>query len=928
MAKQNYIEVKGARVHNLKNLDVKIPHGKLTVITGLSGSGKSSLAFDTLYAEGQRRYIESLSSYARQFLGKLNKPETDYIKGISPAVAIQQKVITSNPRSTVGTTTEIYDYLKILFARVGRTYSPVSGREVKKHTVSDVIDHLRSLEPGTRIYITCTLAGFKKYGYQRQLQLLHQQGYSRLLFQNNILEIADLLETFPDGIEDARLIIDRIAVDLHEENEARYADSIQLAFSEGDGDCFLVDATTFAEIPFSIRFELDDVEFQEPSELFFTFNNPYGACKKCEGYGMVIGIDENLVIPNRNLSVYDGAIQAWKGDTMGEYLDELVYNAKKFDFPIHRPVNELSDAEYQLLWTGNAHFTGLNKFFKFVESQTYKIQYRVMLSRYRGRTECPDCRGTRLRKDASYVKVNGKNITDIVLMPIDESYDFFEKLDLNDYDRQVSKRILPEIVSRLRFLKNVGLGYLTLNRPSNSLSGGESQRINLATSLGSSLVGSMYILDEPSIGLHPRDTARLISVLKDLRDLGNTVIVVEHEEEMMQAADEILDIGPMAGINGGEVVFQGKHSELIKATNSLTADYLTGRKEIPTPLKRRKSNNKLTISGARQYNLKNVSVDIPLNNLVCVTGVSGSGKSTLIREILYPALNRYLGESGSQPGQSAQITGDLKQIKAIEFVDQNPIGKSSRSNPITYVKAFDEIRELYARQPLAKVRGYKPGFFSFNVEGGRCEMCEGEGLITVGMQFMADVHLECEACEGKRYKQETLEIEYHGVHIADLLEMDIQAALDFFSVRNDKLEQKIAEKIKPLVDVGLGYLKVGQASSTLSGGEAQRIKLASFLSKGINAPNTLFIFDEPTTGLHFHDIDKLIIAFNSLISAGHSIIVIEHNTEVIKCADWIIDLGPEGGKNGGNVLFAGTPEDLVKLKGNSTGEYLKKKLVG
>ncbi len=927
MAKQNYIEVKGARVHNLKNMDVKIPHGKLTVITGLSGSGKSSLAFDTLYAEGQRRYIESLSSYARQFLGKLNKPETDYIKGISPAVAIEQKVISSNPRSTVGTTTEIYDYLKILFARVGRTFSPITGREVKKHSVTDVINHLRELEPGTRVYITCPLAGFKKYGNQRQLQLLHQQGYSRLLFKDEILEIAGLLNAVPDGIEQARLIVDRIAVDINEENEARYGDSIQLAFSEGDGECSLVLASDLKETPFSVRFELDDMEFQEPSELFFTFNNPFGACKKCEGYGMVIGIDENLVIPNRNLSVYDGAIQPWKGDTMTEYLDELIYSAKKFDFPIHRPINELSEDEYQLLWKGNVHFAGLNKFFRFIESQTYKIQYRVMLSRYRGRTECPDCRGTRLRKDASYVKIQGKNITDIVLMPIDESFTFFSELDLNTYDRQVSKRILPEIINRLGFLKNVGLGYLTLNRPSNSLSGGESQRTNLATSLGSSLVGSMYILDEPSIGLHPRDTERLISVLKNLRDLGNTVIVVEHEEEMMEAADEILDIGPMAGVNGGEVVFQGKHDQLIKAENSLTADYLTGRRQIPIPAKRRNANHSITISGARQYNLKNITVEIPLNNLVCVTGVSGSGKSTLIRDILYPALERYLGDSGPQPGQSAAVSGDLKQIKAIEFVDQNPIGKSSRSNPITYVKAFDEIRDLYARQPLAKMRGYKPGFFSFNVEGGRCEMCEGEGLITVGMQFMADVHLECEACEGKRYKQETLEIEYHGVNIADLLEMDIQAALDFFSVRNDKLEQKIAEKIRPLVEVGLGYLKVGQASSTLSGGEAQRIKLASFLSKGTNTPSTLFIFDEPTTGLHFHDIDKLIIAFNSLIAAGHSIIVIEHNTEVIKCADWIIDLGPEGGKNGGNVLFAGTPEDLVKQKGNSTGEFLKKKLV-
>lgn len=926
MSEQKFIEIKGARVHNLKNMDVKIPHGKLTVITGLSGSGKSSLAFDTLYAEGQRRYIESLSSYARQFLGKLNKPETDYIKGVSPAVAIEQKVISSNPRSTVGTTTEIYDYLKILFARVGRTYSPVSGEQVKKHSVTDVIDHLKELPSGERIYITCPLEGFRKYGVQRQLDLLRQQGYVRLFLNNEVLNIEDCSEEHYNNLQDAQLVVDRIALDFNEENEARYADSIQLAFSEGNGECSIVNANNFEEKKFSNRFELDGMEFQETSELFFTFNNPYGACKTCEGYGMVIGIDSNLVFPNRNLSVYEGAVQPWKGESMSEYLDELIYSAKKFDFPIHRPIAELTDEEYDLLWTGNQYFTGLNKFFKFLESQTYKIQYRVMLSRYRGRTECPDCRGTRLRKDASFVKVEGKTITDIVLMPIEESYDFFNSLELSQHDRQVSKRILPEITSRLRFLKDVGLGYLTLNRPSNSLSGGESQRINLATSLGSSLVGSMYILDEPSIGLHPKDTKRLIGVLKNLRDLGNTVIVVEHEEEMMQAADEILDIGPMAGVYGGEVVFQGDHSGLIKAKNSLTADYLTGRKQIPVPSKRRNVKNKLTISGARQYNLKNITVDIPLNTLVCITGVSGSGKSTFIREILYPSVRRTLGETGDQPGQSAQLNGDLKMIKAVEFVDQNPIGKSSRSNPITYVKAFDEIRELYARQPLSKMRGYKAGFFSFNVEGGRCEMCEGEGEITVGMQFMADVHLECEACQGKRYKQETLEIDYHGVNISDLLEMDIQAALDFFSVRNDKLEQKIAEKIKPLVDVGLGYLKVGQSSSTLSGGEAQRIKLASFLSKGINAPSTLFIFDEPTTGLHFHDIDKLIIAFNSLIDSGHSIIVIEHNTEVIKCADWIIDLGPEGGKNGGEILFTGTPEDLVKIKDNSTGQFLKAKL--
>lgn len=926
MSKQKFIEVKGARVHNLKNMDVKIPHGKMTVITGLSGSGKSSLAFDTLFAEGQRRYIESLSSYARQFLGKLNKPETDYIKGIAPAVAIEQKVISSNPRSTVGTTTEIYDYLKILFSRIGRTYSPVSGNEVKKHNVTDVVDFLRTLKEGERAYIVSPIPNFEKYGVQRQLDLLKQQGYTRLLLKNEILDLDDCLSSVPKDIENAYLVVDRISVSFNEENEARYADSINLAFAEGHNECSIVLAENFKTYPFSNRFELDGIEFQEPNEHFFTFNNPFGACKTCEGFGMVIGIDPNLVIPNKNLSVYEGAIAPWKGETMSEYLNELVYNAKKFDFPIHRPIAELTEKEYQLLWTGNKYFTGINGFFKFVESQTYKIQYRVMLSRYRGKTECFDCKGTRLRKDANYVKIAGLSITDVVLMPIEESHIFFSKLNLNDYDRQVSKRILPEIIIRLGFLKNVGLGYLTLNRQSNSLSGGESQRINLATSLGSSLVGSMYILDEPSIGLHPKDTKRLISVLHNLRDLGNTVIVVEHEEEMMQAADEILDIGPMAGRFGGEIVFQGNHDSLIHAKNSLTADYLTGRKSISIPKKRRNIKSKLTISGARQYNLKNVTVDIPLHSLVCVTGVSGSGKSTLIKEIVYPALRKELGIFGDTIGNFGQLSGDLKLIKAIEFVDQNPIGKSSRSNPITYVKAFDEIRELFSKQPLAKMRGYKPGFFSFNVEGGRCEMCEGEGEITVGMQFMADVHLECEACQGKRYKQETLEIEYRGINIADLLEMDIQSALDFFKNGSDKLDGKIVEKIQPLVDVGLGYLQVGQSSSTLSGGEAQRIKLASFLSKGYNAPSTLFIFDEPTTGLHFHDIDKLIIAFNALIDSGHSIVVIEHNTEVIKCADWIIDLGPEGGKNGGNILFTGTPEDLIKIEENSTGQFLKPKL--
>ncbi len=923
---QKYIEIKGARVHNLKNLDVKIPHGKLTVITGLSGSGKSSLAFDTLYAEGQRRYIESLSSYARQFLGKLDKPETDYIKGISPAIAIEQKVISNNPRSTVGTSTEIYNYIKILFARVGKTFSPISGLEVKKHTVADVVDFFKTHE-GQRAMILAPIQGFKKYGIERQLNLLKDQGYVRLFLNKETLDIETVLENIPSNIEDAYLLIDRIKIDFSDEDEnGRMSDSIGLAFTEGEGICDIYLPESDTIVPFSTKFELDGMEFQEPSEHFFAFNNPYGACKKCEGFGQVIGVDPNLVLPNRGLSVYEGAIAPWKGETMGEYLNQLVFNAKKFDFSIHRAIDELTEKEYQLLWEGNKYFTGLNEFFKFLESQTYKIQYRVMLSRYRGKTECPDCKGTRLRKDANYVLVKQKSVTEVVLMPVSDSLDFFQKLELNDYDRQVAKRILPEIVNRLSFLNEVGLGYLTLNRQSNSLSGGESQRINLATSLGSSLVGSMYILDEPSIGLHPRDTHRLIQVLKNLRDLGNTVIVVEHEEEMMKAADEIIDIGPMAGVYGGEVVFQGDFSQLIDSENSLTAKYLTGKEVIPVPKKRRTSNNKLTVKGARQNNLKNVSVNVPLNSLVCITGVSGSGKSTLIKDILYPAIRKELGQFGDFQGNFSELSGDFKMVKAVEFIDQNPIGKSSRSNPITYVKAFDDIRDLFCRQQISKVRGYKPGFFSFNVEGGRCEVCEGEGEITVGMQFMADVHLPCDNCNGKRYKSETLEVEYRGKNIADILEMDIQSALDFFKEGTDKLEQKIVEKIQPLVNVGLGYVSLGQSSSTLSGGEAQRIKLASFLAKGGSTPSTLFIFDEPTTGLHFHDINKLIIAFNELINAGHSVLVIEHNTEVIKCSDWIIDIGPEGGEKGGNIIFEGTPEALVLEKGNYTGEFLKGKL--
>jgi excinuclease ABC subunit A len=913
------IEIKNARVHNLKNLSVDIPHGQLVVITGVSGSGKSSLAFDTIYAEGQRRFVESMSSYARQFLGKLNKPEADYIKGIAPSIAIQQKVITSNPRSTVGTTTEIYDYLKLLFARAGKTFSPISGIEVKKHTAQDVFNYLESLGEGERIAL---LAPIKND--LNTIQNLFKQGFTRVYADNQFHLIEEL--TAMDA-KTVFLVVDRLSVDFDsEEKISRCLDSIAIAFAEGKGECgVLVNSSQKTEW-FNNRFEADGQEFQEPNVHFFAFNNPFGACKTCEGFGMVLGIDEDLVIPNRNMSVYEGAIAPWKGDSMGAYLTQLVMSAAKFNFPIHRPVKDLSAEEYQLLWTGNKHFEGLHDFFKFVESQTYKIQYRVMLSRYRGKTFCPECKGTRLRGDAAHVKVGGKSIQEVVLMPIQETFNFFKGLELSIHDQQVTKRILPEITQRLSFLLDVGLGYLTLNRAANSLSGGESQRINLATSLGSSLVGSVYVLDEPSIGLHPRDTEKLITVLQRLKKIGNTVIVVEHEEEVMKAADSLIDIGPLAGEGGGKVVFQGNFSELPNAKESLTAQYLTGQRNIPIPKKRRSTKDKLVIEGARQFNLKNINVSIPLKSLVCITGVSGSGKSTLIRSILYPAMRKNLGLSSELIGKMDGLSGDWKTIKQVEFIDQNPIGKSSRSNPITYVKAFDDVRELYARQPIAKNRGLKAGYFSFNVEGGRCEMCEGEGIVTVSMQFMADIELVCETCKGKRYKTETLEILYRGKSISDLLEMTLLEALDFFKASDDRLEKKIVEKIQPLVDVGLGYLRVGQSSSTMSGGEAQRIKLASFLAKGNDSPPTLFIFDEPTTGLHFFDIEKLVIAFNALIDKGHSIVVIEHNMEVIKCADHIIDIGPEGGEKGGYVLFEGTPESLTEQSENQTGKYLLEKI--
>jgi len=923
---EKFITVKGAREHNLKGLDVRIAHGKLTVITGVSGSGKSSLAFDTIFAEGQRRFIESMSAYARQFLGRLDKPAIDDIKGLSPAIAIQQKVSSGNPRSTIGTSTEIYDYLKLLFARIGTTYSPVSGAAVHKHQTKDVLHFLDTNWADAPFAILYALEFTSTENLNKNIELLNKEGFTRIFFDNSFVLIDDIFpfETPPTNLW---VVVDRLKNEVRElPQQSRLSEGIERAFIEGKGACSLYNATTQEFKGFSALFEADGLRFEEPTTPFFAFNNPYGACKKCEGYGMTLGIDEELVIPDRNKSVYEGAIAAWKGENMQEYLQSLLYQASKFDFPIHRPIQELSPAQYALLWTGNKYFIGLNEFFKQIESQTYKIQYRVLLSRYRGKTICPDCNGTRLRKDASYVKIAGKSIQDVVLMSIDNALLYFQGLELNTHQSKVCKHILPEIEQRLSYLQKVGLNYLTLNRNSNTLSGGEAQRIQLATSIGSSLVGSLYILDEPSIGLHPRDTKKLIEVLTALKNQGNTVLVVEHEEEIMRAADEIIDIGPLAGSQGGNLVFQGDFKALQKS-DSLTAQYLTGRKQIALPLRTRTALGALTIHNARQNNLKNLDVQIPLGQLVCVTGVSGSGKSTLIKRLLYPLVRKELGLSSELIGKCNGLSGDSKKLGHVEFIDQNPIGKSSRSNPITYVKAFDDIREIYARQPLAKLRGYKPGFFSFNVAGGRCEICEGEGNITVSMQFMADVQLPCKHCKAKRYKTETLEILYREKSIADLLALTLQEALDFFSADPDKLAQRVAEKIQPLIDVGLGYLTVGQSSSTMSGGEAQRIKLASFLSKGNQQTPTLFIFDEPTTGLHFYDIEKLLIAFNALLDKGHSLVVIEHNMEVIKCADHLIDLGPDGGENGGYLLFSGHPKEFVKHQDNTTAQYLSGKLV-
>ncbi|MCD4774017.1 MAG: excinuclease ABC subunit UvrA [Bacteroidales bacterium] len=928
---KNHIIIKGARVNNLKNISVAIPRNKLIVITGLSGSGKSSLAFDTLYAEGQRRYVESLSSYARQFLGRMNKPDVDYIKGISPAIAIEQKVNTRNPRSTVGTSTEIYDYLKLLFARIGKTFSPKSNKEVKRNTVTDVTDYILSFPEGSKIIIYSPLKKKNDRSVKEQLNILLQQGFSRISNNGDILRIDEILKSDIkiDLKKNFRIVIDRIIVKYNDEDLlSRIADSAQTAFYEGDGICIVENITNKKVNEFSNKFELDGISFEEPSVNLFSFNNPYGACKKCKGFGSIIGIDEDLVIPDKSLSVYDEAIVCWKGEKMSEWQKELLMNAYHFDFPIHKAIYDLSLEEKKLLWTGNKYFKGLNTFFQYVEEKSYKIQYRVMLSRYRGKTVCPECLGTRIRSDANFVKIGKKSITDIVLMPVVESLKFFKNLKLNKNDKEISKRILIEIINRLQFLNNVGLGYLTLNRISSTLSGGESQRINLATSLGSSLVGSIYILDEPSIGLHPRDTHLLIKVLKHLRDMGNTVIVVEHDEEIIKAADDIIDIGPLAGSHGGELIFQGNFNELKRDEKSLTAKYINGELEIIIPARRKSWRDFIEIKGASENNLKYIDVKFPLNILTVVSGVSGSGKSSLVKGVLLPAIKKIHGGYNNKTGNLNMIDGDIRRISSVEFIDQNPIGRSSRSNPATYVKAYDEIRSLFANQKLARIRNYKPGYFSFNIKGGRCEECEGEGIVKIEMQFMADIYLTCDACNGKRFKDEILDIQYKEKNINDILNLTINQAVDFFSSDNepDTIEKRIIAKLKPLQDVGLGYLCLGQSSSTLSGGEAQRIKLASFLSKGYSNTPTLFVFDEPTTGLHFHDINKLLTSLRALIEKGHSVIVIEHNIEIIKSADWVIDLGPEGGDKGGYLVFEGTPEELIKCKKSHTANFLKNKI--
>lgn len=916
---KKFIVVKGVKVNNLKNLSVAIPRNTLTVITGVSGSGKSSLAFDTIYAEGQRQYVESLSSYARQFLGRMEKPEVDYIKGISPAIAIEQRVNTKNPRSTVGTTTEIYDYLKLLFARIGATLSPISGKQVKRKEVHDVVAYVLGLDENTKVQVFAPLVRNEERTIQQELDLLVQKGYTRILIDSEVQYIEDLT-----GVQEdlkASILIDRLVVSADESFQGRLADSVQTAFFEGNGECSIEVVGGEVKI-FSERFELDGITFEVPSVNFFAFNNPYGACKTCEGFGHVLGLDETKIFPDKNLSVYEGAIAPWKGEKMSEWLKPLLEHGIKFDFPIHRPIEDLTEGEYQLIWNGNEYFEGLNSFFKYLEVQTHKIQYRVMLSRYRGRTVCPDCRGTRLRKDTSYVKIGGKNIQDLLLLPVEDCLSYFDQLELNPHDAKIADKLILEVKNRLTYLTEVGLGYLTLNRLTSTLSGGEYQRIKLATSLGSSLVGSMYVLDEPSVGLHPRDTAQLITVLKRLRDLGNTVIVVEHEEDIMRAADYIIDIGPDAGAHGGELVFEGNFQKLLKTKDTHTARFLNNEEGIEVPTARRAAINFIKVVGARQHNLKNVDVKIPLNALTVVTGVSGSGKSTLIKKIVLPVLENKIGDGSKElPGVFKDISGDVNQLEAVEFIDQNPIGKSSRSNPVTYVKAYDEIRALFSSQPLAKQRVYKPAFFSFNVDGGRCEACQGEGVQHIEMQFMADIYLTCEACKGKRFKKDVLEIKYNEKSISDVLDLTIDEAIEFFAE-----QPKILVKLKPLQDVGLGYIKLGQSANSLSGGEAQRVKLASFLGKGGAKKHTFFVFDEPTTGLHFKDIQRLLTSINALIDQGNSVLIIEHNMEVIKTADWLIDLGPEGGAKGGELLFQGVPEDIAKCERSYTAKYLAGKL--
>lgn len=919
--------MKGARVHNLKNIDIAIPRDQLVVVTGVSGSGKSSLAFDTLYAEGQRRYVESLSAYARQFLGRIDKPDVDFIHGIPPAVAIEQKVNTRNPRSTVGTSTEIYDYLKLLFARIGKTYSPISGKEVQRHSVTDVVDRILAYENGHKLIILATLCLNKEMDLSYQLDILIQQGITRAIRNNTIVDIEQLKEDkgfLESGIVD--VVVDRIAVKDDEDTISRLGDSVQTAFQIGHGYCRVWDPESHEMLDFSTRFELDGMRFEEPTEHLFSFNNPIGACPVCEGYGMVIGIDEDLVIPNKELSVYEDAVVCWKGEKMKRWKEKLIMSADQFDFPIHQPYFKLTEDQRALLWTGNKYFKGLNRFFKHLEDKKYKIQYRVMLSRYRGKTVCYECNGSRLRKEAMYVKIKDKTIPELVGMPVRELENFFLNLEPDDHGKAIASRLITEIRSRLKFLNNVGLGYLTLNRLSSTLSGGESQRINLATSLGSSLVGSLYILDEPSIGLHPSDTDRLITVLQELKSLGNTVLVVEHDEDIMNAADLIIDMGPRAGRHGGEIVFQGDHAGLVKTSDSLTADYLKGRKFIQLPGVRRKWNNYLEIVGARENNLKAISVKIPLQVMTVICGVSGSGKSTLVKNILFPSLSRKLAGSGEKPGKHDLFRGDIHLLDHVEFVDQNPIGKSSRSNPVTYLKAYDEIRKLFASQQSARQQNFKASHFSFNIDGGRCDECNGEGEILVEMQFMADVHLLCESCKGRRFKDEILDIRYNGKSVFDVLEMTVNEAIEFFQKEQGSSEKRIVRKLKPLQDVGLGYVKLGQSSSTLSGGESQRVKLAYFLSKETEEEQTIFIFDEPTTGLHFHDISMLLEAFNALIKKGNTVLIIEHNLDVIKSADWAIELGPEGGASGGRVIFEGTPEQMIGCKASVTGNFLKSKV--